>query len=214
MEDRFTFDTYITPETDVERQIMSDAEWQRGVLWGAPRPGHPEGQVINHIREVLANVEQLDVTATDRTRLRLIALLHDACKAFVRKGRHATGAKHHGTLARRMAERFLDDGAVLDIIELHDEAYACWRHLDRGRTHDAHQRARELIGRVDYCFDLYLLFYRCDTMTGDKDRDSLAWFEAFCGRDAGGALGSVGRHDARLAKPRYATFDCPPRWSG
>jgi HD domain len=180
MDDRFTIPDAIEPETEIERRIIDDPEWQRGVLWGVPRPGHPEGQVINHVRDVLANIDDLpDIGIDDRERLRLIALLHDACKAFVRRGR--TSTPNHGMLARRMAERFLDMPDVLDVIELHDEAYACWRQLDRGQSAEAHRRARALLDRVDYCLDLYLVFYRCDTMTGDKDRGPLDWFEMFCG---------------------------------
>ena len=44
-------------ETAVEHQIVADPEWQRGVLWGTPRPGHPEGQVVHHIEDVLQNVD-------------------------------------------------------------------------------------------------------------------------------------------------------------
>lgn len=66
----------------------------------------------------------------------------------------------HGRDARRLAERFTDDAAVLDVIEFHDEAYACWRLIDRGRVADAHARANGLIESVEHCLELYLLFYR------------------------------------------------------
>ena len=44
-------------ETDLERKIAADPEWQQGVLWGEPRPGHNEGQVMYHIADVLTNVD-------------------------------------------------------------------------------------------------------------------------------------------------------------
>jgi hypothetical protein len=178
---RFEVAHGITPENDVEAHVLADERWQRGVIWGVPRPGHPEGQVINHVRDVLANVDAMSVGERMRERLRLIALLHDACKAFVRPGRPASGANHHGMLARHLAERFTDDPDVLDVIELHDEAYACWRQLDRGRADAAYARAQALLERIGHCLDLYLAFYRADSMTIGKDRDPLDWFETFVG---------------------------------
>lgn len=70
---------------------------------------------------------------------------------------------------------------MLDVIELHDEAYACWRLLDQGRTDEAHARADALLERVAHCLDLYLVFYRCDTLTEGKDRGRLDSFETFVG---------------------------------
>jgi hypothetical protein len=37
-------------ETETERRITADPEWQAGVRWGKPRPGHPEGTVRAHIK--------------------------------------------------------------------------------------------------------------------------------------------------------------------
>ena len=42
-------------ENDTERRIVTDDEWRRGAAWGVPRPGHPEGAVVHHVAEVLAN---------------------------------------------------------------------------------------------------------------------------------------------------------------
>ena len=64
-------------ETDVERAIAADPEWQEGVEWGTARRGHPEGAVKHHIADVLANVEREATSPDERRRLRLAALLHD-----------------------------------------------------------------------------------------------------------------------------------------
>ena len=179
--DRTRFELQDPPaaETELERRIRDDERWRRGALWGVPRPGHPEGQIINHVRHVLANVDRYapdDDGGVMRAQLRLITLLHDICKCDAK-----WRGPHHGALARRLAEDFIEDPDVLDVIELHDEAYACWRLLDRGRVKAAHQRADALLERVDHCLELYLTFYRCDTLTEGKHRSPLEWFETFVG---------------------------------
>lgn len=188
-DDRYRLQCALAVESRTERRIVDDPTWQRGMLWGVPRPGHPEGQVINHVRDVLENVDRFAPSNDPftRSRLRLIALLHDACKRDTR-----SAGPHHGVLARKLAERFTDDPDVLDVIELHDEAYACWRLIDRRRVAGAHARADALIETVERCLDLYLLFHRCDTMTVGKERDALDWFETFVG---------IGSHATGLPLP-------------
>ena len=48
---------------------MDDPDWQRGVRWGRPRRGHPEGTVLAHIHEVLDNVDRLADSPEQRARL-------------------------------------------------------------------------------------------------------------------------------------------------
>ena len=48
----------IHPENESEKRMTFDSDWLRGVFSGKPRSGHPEGLVIYHIRDVLANVEK------------------------------------------------------------------------------------------------------------------------------------------------------------
>jgi hypothetical protein len=114
-------------ETILEERICADVAWQQGVLWGEPRPGHSEGQVMYHIAEVLANIDHLARTDEERRDLRLIALIHDTFKYRVDPTKPRVGNNHHATIARQFAERYIDDAAILDIIELHDEAFNAWR---------------------------------------------------------------------------------------
>ncbi|MCW2923243.1 MAG: hypothetical protein JWM98_647 [Thermoleophilia bacterium] len=173
----------IPAETEVEAAIMADPDWIHGMLWGEPRPGHPEGPVVNHVRDVLDNVERYAPPgdALARERLRLVALLHDACKVVTAQRRDGAHGPNHGQLARRLAERHVTDETVLEIVELHDVAYYCWRALDRGDREAAHERARELVERLGERLDLYLAFYRCDSRIAGKRSDPLEWFEQFCG---------------------------------
>jgi hypothetical protein len=177
----------ITPETELERRIVTDPEWVEGAAWGKPRRGHPEGSVGAHVAEVLANVDRVALDDEDRSRLRLVALLHDTFKHRVDVALPRTGENHHGVLARRFAERFVADEELLELIELHDEAYNAWV---KGRFgHDwgrAEKRARRLLDRLGPSVELYLRFYRADNATGDKVRAPLLWFEQLVRGQAGG----------------------------
>lgn len=178
----------IAPESELERRIVADPEWREGVRWGRPRPGHPEGSVLAHVREVLENVDRWARSPAERARLRLIALVHDAFKYRVDRSLPRTGANHHGALARTFAERHIDDPGVLEVIEHHDAAYGAWSFGRRsGRWDEAEERARALIARLGEHLDLYLAFYRCDKHTGDKTDADLEWFEALCEQSGAGS---------------------------
>jgi hypothetical protein len=46
----------ITPETELERALLADPRLRAGLDWGAPRPGHPEGRVADHVAAILAAI--------------------------------------------------------------------------------------------------------------------------------------------------------------
>lgn len=168
----------VEPETELERRIVSDPDWREGAAWGKPRPGHPEGAVSAHIAEVLANVDRYARSERERRRLRLVALIHDTFKHRVHYHLPRVLGNDHAVLARRFAERHLDDEGVLDVIELHDEAYRAWRRGDE-------RRALRLAERLGPELDLFRVFYRCDNETGDKRRDDIEWFEALLPGETG-----------------------------
>jgi HD domain len=177
MEDH-TMELLFQPETDLEQRICLDPEWKQGALWGEPRPGHSEGQVIYHIAEVLANVDRLASSEEERRDLRLIALIHDTFKYRVDPTKPRVGENHHAKIARRFAERYLEDVALLEIIELHDEAFNSWRlGALKGRWSEAEARAGRLMARLGGSLWLYVRFFRADTQTASKEPDSLLWFE-------------------------------------
>ena len=165
-------------ETDLERRITADPEWQQGAVWGKVRRGHPEGPVVRHIAAVLDNLDEQHLDPEGRRKLRPVALFHDTCKFAVDNSRPRTGSNHHARRARHLAERFVDDEDVLDIIELHDEAYNSWSQGRwRGQWDKAEQRAIRLLTRLRDRVDLYLAFYRADNNTEGKDQEPLRWFE-------------------------------------
>jgi len=168
----------LRPETELERQLLQNPDFLQGLLWGVPRYGHPEGEVYKHIREVLDNIDRLDVDRLMRKRLRIIAFAHDTFKYIEDKSVPRDWSKHHGPLARKFMEHFISDEAILDTIELHDEAYHCWRIKHLNQDHDAAAlRLQELLDRIGEHRQLYYLFFKCDTKTGDKNQAPLKWFE-------------------------------------
>jgi hypothetical protein len=166
-------------ETHLERAIAADPAWRAGIAWGSPRPGHPEGQVLFHIRDLLANIDHFFASAADRPRLRLIALLHDTFKYQAAAAAHQLPRPTHGLIARAFAEQYIDDAGVLGVIELHDEAYKAWRLLDKRQdAQSANRRASALIARLGQHLDLFMCFYFCDQRTGDKSIAHYQWFES------------------------------------
>jgi hypothetical protein len=139
--------------------------------------------VAYHIAEVLKNVNHQATSTEERTDLRLITLIHDTFKYRVNPDKPKSGENHHALIARRFAERYLDDQALLDIIELHDEAYNSWQLGERrGDWKGAEERATRLVSRLGKALPLYVRFYRCDNETGSKSSAPLRWFESLLQR--------------------------------
>jgi hypothetical protein len=168
-------------ESQLEKAIAADPAWLSGMTWGEPRPGHPEGQVQFHIRDVLDNIDRYFGDSDDRARLRLIALIHDTFKYQAIYMPQDTPRRSHGYEARQFAERYIHDQDVLEVIELHDEAYKAYLLLSQnGDREAAERRARELIRRLDQRIDLFMHFYLCDNQAGDKSADHYEWFQVLC----------------------------------
>jgi hypothetical protein len=168
----------LKPETDLEHRLLMDPDFTEGFDWGTPRYGHPEGEVYKHIKEVLSNIELLSVDQLTRERLRLIAFVHDSFKHIEHKGSPRDWSRHHSVLARQFLEKHCSDKVVLEITELHDEAYYAWRmeHLYHQYEEGQH-RLQKLLDRVGDHLQLYYLFFKCDTRTGDKTQAPVKWFE-------------------------------------
>ncbi|MDZ7879116.1 MAG: HD domain-containing protein [Saprospiraceae bacterium] len=170
----------LQPETELERRLILEPAMLEGLMWGEPRYGHPEGKVVYHIVDVFENIRRVSPPLSNKAveQMRLVALLHDSFKYIESKEFPRDWTRHHSILARQFAEKFINDTVVLDIIELHDEAYYCWRLavLD-DETEQAEARFQSLLQRCYYCFQLYYTFFRCDTATGDKTQAPVKWFE-------------------------------------
>lgn len=169
----------LKPENELEDALLRSPDFRFGMFWGEPRFGHPEGQVCLHVREVLDNIDRLPMTYSPlRNQLRLIALAHDTFKFREDRSRPRDWSKHHGIIARQFMADYTHDQAVLDIIEVHDDAYYAWLNLlAGGKDSLRHKTLDNLHQRVGYCWQLYYLFFKCDTQTGDKTQTSVKWFE-------------------------------------
>ncbi len=180
LDESLALEALLRPETDMERHILTVPEFRRGMLWGEPRFGHPEGKVVFHIREVLENVDLIPGLPNEQRRqLRLITFVHDTFKYAEDRAHPRDWNKHHGILAQRFLEKFCNDRTVLDIVETHDDAYYAWlgqKNEEFGKEHP-HKSLQALLTRIGYCIQLYYLFFKCDTQTGDKTQASLKWFE-------------------------------------
>lgn len=167
-------------ENEMERAILNDPLWIKGAFWGEPRRGHPEGKIIYHIAEVLENVDKICANhfSEYRAALRLITLLHDTFKYQEAEHRSLGWKKHHATFAYEFATKIIRDPKILNTIELHDEAYYVWcakNYYLCTLTYQA--RLDRLLSRIQGIEQLYYMFFKCDTQTGDKTQEPVIWFE-------------------------------------
>lgn len=168
----------LKPENDLELALLEDPVFLEGLDWGLPRYGHPEGEVYRHIAEVLDNIDKISLDFESRRTLRTIAFVHDTFKHAEHKGSPRDWTRHHSVLAARFLEKYTSDKIILNITELHDEAYYSWRmeylyhQYEEGQT-----RLRNTLSRIGENIQLYYLFFKCDTRTGDKTQAPVKWFE-------------------------------------
>jgi hypothetical protein len=157
----------IEPETDLERQLLADDELRAGLAWGKPRWGHPEGSVAAHVAGMLAAIDLREPLRAD---LRVLALIHDSFKRQLQPDKPWSPANDHAQLARRFAERYLDDERLLAVLELHDEPYWLWRS-----SAERDEALRRLLASIP---DRVLLarFVELDAASEGKDLSFLWWF--------------------------------------
>lgn len=169
----------LQPETTLEKTIVQHPAVREGLLWGEPRFGHPEGTVAYHVREVLDNIDRVKtLSAEARRQLRLVALLHDSFKYQEDHSTPRNWSRHHSVLARRFATSYTTDDLVLDLIEYHDDAYYIWLAERKGQTVSSQGKTLEqLCATLSENMQMYYIFFKCDTQTGDKMQASLKWFE-------------------------------------
>jgi hypothetical protein len=155
-----------TCESELERRALREPELLRGLAWGGPRPGHPEGRVGEHVAEILRLV---DPASPYRADLRFVALVHDSFKWRTRCAPSYSPNNDHAVLARRFAERLTGDRRLLDTIELHDEPYwiLCHRAASRLLLLDVLARVADPA--------LFVTFVELDAATEGKHPGLLHW---------------------------------------
>ncbi len=172
------YEKVLQPETELEERFLQDDSFLEGLSWGTPRYGHPEGQVYKHIREVLNNIERLDLSIDRRRDLRIVAMVHDTFKFQEHKGVPRDWSKHHAVYARKFLEKYHDDPKLLMVTEVHDEAYYCWcTQFLYHKPERAQVRLTKLLNHLGDSLEFYYQFFWADTCTGDKNLAPLRWFE-------------------------------------
>jgi hypothetical protein len=158
------------PESPLERALAADQLLMRGLAWGTPRPGHPEGGVGRHAADIIAAIDE---RGEQRELLRFLALAHDAFKSSVRAGDGYSRGNDHAVLACRFAERYTADARLLEALELHDVPYHIWR----SRRIDGRAALTAVLDRLPDP-GLFLRFVELDGSTVGKDPGLLAWVRA------------------------------------
>ncbi len=164
------------PESELERRVSTDPRLLDNLAWGAPRAAHPEGSIAAHVEDLLRTLDEWDEPADRRSALRFIALVHDSCKAEVLEKLPKVGRNHHADRARRFAERYTDDEAILSTIQHHDRPYALWRKMKRKGQPDARGFAKMLDEIPDVA--LFTRFVELDGSTEGKTREPIHWLRA------------------------------------
>ncbi len=157
----------ILPESPLEQTLLADSALRAGLAWGAPRSGHPEGRVGDHVAAMLAGIDDSDEL---RSELRFLAIVHDSFKAQVRAGEPWSPDNDHAALARRFAAGHTSDERLLATLERHDEAYWIWRTADD--PEGALQRLLDQLPDVT----LFARFVELDAANEGKDLTFLWWF--------------------------------------
>lgn len=148
---------------------------RKGLAWGKPRHGHPEGTVGAHAEDLLETLDRWGEHGERRRQLRFVALIHDAFKFQVREWLPKTGGNHHAVRARRHAERYTQDERLLGTIEQHDRPYALWRKLRRTGRLDERAFAH-MVERIPDV-DLFVRFVELDGSTEGKDPAPIEWLK-------------------------------------
>lgn len=157
-------------------QVQQDPLYQKNILLGEPRPGHPEGTIGAHIEELEANLEILreKLQPQEIHILRVMIHVHDTCKPDAREGVAITDPRSHASLARDFLSRFCTDTGLLQMIQFHDEPYALYlQHRKRGSCDM--ERWERLLQRISN-WDLFGAFLIIDNCTRGKSPAPLEWF--------------------------------------
>jgi hypothetical protein len=164
------------PETDLEARVVQSPELIQGLAWGEPREGHPEGSIAAHVEDLLETLEEWDEPPERRVPLRFITLVHDSFKGAVNERLPKVGRNHHADRARRFAEDYTDDQAILWAIQHHDRPYALWRKMRRKGKLDERGFQKMLDDIPD--LPLFVRFVELDGSTEGKNREPIRWLRA------------------------------------
>ena len=106
-----------------------------------------------------------------------MAIIHDTFKYLEDRTLPRKLARHHAVHAYKFARKYINDPGVLNTILLHDNVYYAWQAVSFDRPDIADRLLEAVYRRLREDMQLYYLFFKCDTLTGDKTLLPLEWFE-------------------------------------
>jgi hypothetical protein len=153
--------------------------------WGAARPGHPEGTIGAHIRELHENLRLLRrhgfVTEPMLFwRLNIAIYVHDTFKPNSHARRPGSKAPpiddpdSHASIAREFLAQYTDDPVLLATVQWHDEPFAIWRKIAYQRKVNE-TRWERLMGNIPD-WPTFVTFCIIDGISGDKTVEPVNWF--------------------------------------
>jgi len=165
----------ITPETDLERQIVTSDVFREGMTWGKPRNGHPEGKVGIHVAGILNWIDACPWQG-DRRDLRLVTLLHDIGKYKVKYSQngHLVGDPH-AVFSGQIARQFTEDSRILGVIKYHSKPFSFYRK-ERDKNRFDEEKFIGTFSSLD--LDLLTKFNYADLF--ERDNAPAYWFENKC----------------------------------
>lgn len=166
------------------QQITSHPKYKKNIQYGKPRPGHAEGTVEAHIKELEQNLtDMLDVdyvgvalTITYCSKLQILIHVHDSFKAESGRNLAIEDPNSHSSLAREFLSYYTNDPDMLNIVQYHDLGYAVYRGFKDSKRHKInYKRLDEGLEKIKDK-DLYLLFCIIDGCTKSKGCEMITWF--------------------------------------
>ncbi len=165
----------LDPRSELEAEWLSRPEIIKGLLWGTPRYGHPEGTVAFHINEVYRNIDALADQSLN-AELRLVALIHDTFKYEEDRSMPRDWSRHHGNIAAKYMTRDYCERHIVNLVKLHDEAFYAWRAFHQHSNQVESERRLKIIEEsMEENLKFYVNFFICDTLTGDKIKTPIVW---------------------------------------
>jgi hypothetical protein len=160
----------------VLQTVCSDPRYLSNISYGSVRRGHPEGTVMNHIREIEGNIDSLThsyhelagIPLSSQTvlELKIIAHVHDSFKADSRKGARIEDPDSHASLAVKFLKEFTSDERLRSVVQLHDLPYSMYRNFIKfGSVNE--ERINYLLVKVPDLI-LFTLFQLVDNITLGK----------------------------------------------
>jgi hypothetical protein len=170
---------------EIIEKIIHDPRYQKGIEYGEPRSGHPEGKVKYHIADLEENLEKLashhGISEEQYWKLKFLIHVHDTFKADAIPDVPIISPNSHASLARKFASEFIEDDDLLNMLQFHDVNFALWKQFAATGAYDV-QRFENLLDTIQD-WNLFLMFIIIDGSTLGKDPHKIRWF-----------IGEVGKH--------------------